>query len=209
MTSTKSFVWCCALLRRCAAKTLSPYPMCTSNLINSKQLLVPTSKIRERSYSMTDAGSTSFAKAFEEQEKIKEDLNLISTHKVPKEIDTKTASFATLLRYSPFISLGDFQGKQLYGRVVEVLDDNLFIDYGGKFLCVCKKPRDSPSDVGPGSTVQIKLLDWELSARFLGATKDITLLESEARIFKVEPKVSRKVKMHSDKGGYEFEYKED
>ena len=58
-------------------------------------------------------------------------------------IKAKT-SFAKLLRNSSLIQIGDPNGRLVVGTVIETLDDNLFIDFGGKFHCVCKKPRTKP-----------------------------------------------------------------
>lgn len=96
-----------------------------------------------------------------------------------------TKSFSHLLRESSFIGIGDYVGRHCYGTVVEVADSSLFVDYGGKFLCVCKVPRKSNKLKWVGTHVEIKILMWELSAKFIGATKDITLLESEGIITKV------------------------
>ena len=63
-----------------------------------------------------------------------------------KLVDTKKEkkSFAKLFKESKFVALGDLKDKYLIGKIVEVLGDDLYIDYGGKFLCVCKKPARKP-----------------------------------------------------------------
>lgn len=98
---------------------------------------------------------------------------------------SESKSFPQLLRESNFVGIGDYVGRQCSGTVVEATDSNLFVDYGGKFLCVCKIPRKSSKSKWVGTRVEIKILAWELSAKFIGATKDITLLESEGVITKV------------------------
>ena len=50
-------------------------------------------------------------------------------------------SFATLLRSSRLMQWGDFnQGIVTTGKVVHVMGDDLYIDFGGKFQCVCRRP---------------------------------------------------------------------
>lgn len=96
-----------------------------------------------------------------------------------------TKAFSSLLRNSAFVGLGDISGSTCEGIVLETAGSNLFVDYGGKFLCVCQTPRDVPNKNWIGTHVDIKILTWELSAKFIGATKDVTLLESEGIITKV------------------------
>lgn len=54
---------------------------------------------------------------------------------------TEQISFAKMLRYSPFIQMGDPNGRVVVGTITETYGDDLYVDFGGKFHCVCKKPR--------------------------------------------------------------------
>jgi len=111
------------------------------------------------------------------------------------------ASFARLLRYSKFVRLGDFENRLLVGKIVHRVGEDLYVDMGLKFNAVCSAPLKStrptsvsihassspytPSEFRKytiGSQVIVRLNDPELSERFLGADKDLTILEADATI---------------------------
>jgi small subunit ribosomal protein S28 len=58
---------------------------------------------------------------------------------VEEKVEEKQ-SFATLFRYSGLVQMGDLKEKAMAGRIVDVVDDDLYIDIGAKFYCVCKRP---------------------------------------------------------------------
>ena len=49
-------------------------------------------------------------------------------------------TFAQMFKESQFVNLGDLENKYLIGKVVNVVGDDIYIDYGGKFYCICKIP---------------------------------------------------------------------
>lgn len=55
----------------------------------------------------------------------------------------KNTTFAQKFRRSKFVALGDLENKVLIGRVFDVIGDDLYIDYGGKFNAVCKNPENN------------------------------------------------------------------
>ncbi|XP_018009643.1 28S ribosomal protein S28, mitochondrial-like [Hyalella azteca] len=99
-----------------------------------------------------------------------------------KETPPPPKTFLSLLRNSKFIELGDPRGKLVEGRVMQVVGDDLYIDWGGKFLAVCQRPIKNQEKFIRGAVVRIRLLDAELSSRFLGSTIDLTLLEADAKL---------------------------
>jgi len=55
--------------------------------------------------------------------------------------DEKPVSFARMLRQSKFVAIGKPAGRVVVGTIFDTLNDDLYIDFGGKFYCVCKAPR--------------------------------------------------------------------
>ena len=150
-----------------------------------------------------------FQHAVNPNKNITSDLNSVETSSSTSSSNTNTnasvqqqkekKSFAKLFKESKFVSLGNLENKYVIGKIVEIVGDDLYIDYGGKFYCVCRRPTRNSHAYVRNENVKIKLNSFEMSAYFLNAAKNMTLLESDADLVEIYHGPSAKGEEDQDK----------
>ena len=68
-------------------------------------------------------------------------MNTNQSHISSESWSHKKESFAYLLKNSKLMQLGDPEGRVVLGTVIEREGDDIYVDFGGKFYCVCRLPE--------------------------------------------------------------------
>lgn len=114
------------------------------------------------------------------------DSSVVETEE--SEIDkintAKELSFDELLKESPLMKFGRADQKCVVGRIVDICNDDLYVDFGGKFEAVVKKPQTTTikDEYKLGTLVRLILNKFEMTGQFLGDEQQITLNEADATL---------------------------
>ncbi|GMT04812.1 hypothetical protein PENTCL1PPCAC_26986, partial [Pristionchus entomophagus] len=146
-------------------------------------------RLAQRCRTITTAPSAPEASAPKASSSATDDFNfdalIDNIGKAASETSNKGLTFAAMLRKSKFMQLGDFQGRIMTGKIIRRMADDAYIDLGLKFHAVCKVPAVNSELYVRNARVILRLQDPELSERFLGSSRDLTLMEADATLIKL------------------------
>ena len=75
---------------------------------------------------------------------VSEDTTEIPSIREPSSDSPTEKSFEELLESSQLMKIRRPQGRTVIGKITNVCNDDLYVDFGGKFYVVVKKPAMNP-----------------------------------------------------------------
>lgn len=91
-------------------------------------------------------------------------------------------TFSEIFKRSKFATVLDPINQKVEGKILAVVDDNMYVDFGCKFHAVVPVPKAKADSYGKGTRVIVRVLDLEMTNHFIGDHRDISLLEAEAEL---------------------------
>lgn len=101
----------------------------------------------------------------------------------PADSNTKKRdiSFDKLLNSSRFFEK-DPVGRKVVAEIIAEREDDLYVDFGGKFHAVVQRPAKNGHLYRKGKWVDVIVEDLEVTEHFLGNNKDTSLLEAQVKM---------------------------
>ena len=145
------------ILRNLTSKFLSP-------IVHCKQTRIPKLNL--------SAGFSTSSIKKDEFKELLDNSSLITS-------STEKDEFKELLDNSPLIKFGRCDGRDVIAKIVETCNDDLYMDFGGKFEYVCTRPEGDTHDYQVGDLVKIRLDTYEMTGAFLGDKRHVTICEAD------------------------------
>merc|ERR1711973_178146 len=105
---------------------------------------------------------------------------MFSTDPTTEDIDPDSREyFEQLLDSSPLMQMESFKDELLIGKIKDIVNDDLYIDYGGKFFFITQRPEKQGDEYQKGTRVLMKLTQYEVTGKFHGEHRALTINESD------------------------------
>ncbi len=94
------------------------------------------------------------------------------------------STFDALLQSSRFLAhCGETPvGQKVVANIIAERDNDIYVDFGGKFHAVVKRPKRNGHLYTTGKWVDVILEEIEVTEHFLGDSKDTSLLEGKVKL---------------------------